>query len=120
MDARRRQWMRVVAGVSLVAAGLAGRALAEPRVIRIVAKRFDYTPATVTVRRDEAVVFELQSTDVPMGFSLPDFKLRIDVVPGVPARLPFTATKEGRFTFLCDVFCGSGHEDMNGTLVVTG
>jgi len=119
MDARRRYWMRAVGGVALVAAGIAGRALAEPRVIRIVAKRFDYTPASVTVKKAEAVVFELQSMDVPMGFNLPDFKQRIDVLPGQTARLPFTATKSGRFTFYCDVFCGSGHEDMNGTLIVT-
>jgi len=27
--------------------------------------------------------------------------------------------KAGRFTFLCDNFCGDGHEDMNGVIVVS-
>ena len=30
-----------------------------------------------------------------------------------------TPDKAGTFIFLCDVFCGDGHEGMNGTLVVT-
>ena len=34
------------------------------------------------------------------------------------ATLRFTADKAGRFDFLCDVFCGDGHEDMSGTLIV--
>ena len=29
-----------------------------------------------------------------------------------------TPTKTGEFIFLCDVFCGSGHENMEGTLRV--
>jgi cytochrome c oxidase subunit 2 len=34
-------------------------------------------------------------------------------------QLQRTPDKTGTFTFLCDVFCGSGHEDMSGTLIVT-
>jgi cytochrome c oxidase subunit II len=33
--------------------------------------------------------------------------------------LRLTPDKTGTFTFACDVFCGSGHEDMTGTLIVT-
>jgi cytochrome c oxidase subunit 2 len=53
-----------------------------------------------------------------MGFSLPDFQTRADIVPGKVTRLRFTPDKAGSFTFLCDIFCGSGHETMNGTLNV--
>jgi cytochrome c oxidase subunit 2 len=119
MDRTRRSLFRFAGGVALIGAGFAGRAIAAPRVIHVVAKRFDYAPSTIKVKRGEAVVFELESKDVPMGFNLPDFKVRTDVIPGKVARLPFTATKEGTFTFYCDIFCGSGHEDMNGTLIVT-
>jgi cytochrome c oxidase subunit II len=34
------------------------------------------------------------------------------------ATVRLTLDKAGSFVFLCDVFCGSGHEDMSGTLVV--
>jgi len=27
--------------------------------------------------------------------------------------------KTGTFTFVCDIFCGTGHEEMDGTIEVT-
>ncbi len=94
-------------------------AAAEPRVVPVLARRFTFSPNALTLRRGEPVVFELTSADVLMGFSLPDFGLRADIVPGQPTRLPFTPDRSGSFVFLCDIFCGSGHETMNGTLTVT-
>jgi cytochrome c oxidase subunit 2 len=91
---------------------------AAPRVIRIVAKKFDFTPGEIHVRRGEHVVIELVSTDRKHGFKMPELGIRTDVVPGTPTRIEITPQKAGRYTFACDIFCGEGHEDMNGTLVV--
>jgi cytochrome c oxidase subunit 2 len=44
--------------------------------------------------------------------------MRSDILPGVTTRLRFTPDKVGEFPFHCDIFCGSGHETMAGTLVV--
>jgi cytochrome c oxidase subunit 2 len=41
-------------------------------------------------------------------------------VPGQETRVPLVPDKAGSFGFLCDVFCGDGHEDMEGTLVIEG
>jgi cytochrome c oxidase subunit 2 len=92
---------------------------AEPRAVRIVAKRFTYTPAEVTLKKGEPVVLELVSEDRVHGFKLPAFGIRADVRPKEAVRIPITPDKAGRFTFACDVFCGDGHDDMSGTLVVT-
>ncbi len=54
-----------------------------------------------------------------MGFSVPDFAVRATIIPGQTVECAMTPTKAGEFTFLCDVFCGSGHENMEGTLRVT-
>ena len=54
-----------------------------------------------------------------MGFNVPDFGVRGDIIPGKTTRLDLTPDKTGTFTFLCDIFCGDGHEGMSGTLVVT-
>jgi cytochrome c oxidase subunit 2 len=99
---------------------LAGMALAAPkeRVIKIEARRFAYTPSTITVKRGEAVVLEVTALDFPHGFSVPELKIRADLVPGRPVRVPLRPDRAGRFTFLCNNFCGGGHEEMNGTLVV--
>ena len=45
--------------------------------------------------------------------------VRSDIVPGKVSRLRLTPDKAGSYAFNCDVFCGSGHEDMGGTLIVT-
>jgi len=93
---------------------------AEPKekVIRITAKKFNYTPGEVKLKKGVPVILEFRTQDVLMGFNLPDFNVRADMVPGKVTRLRLTPDKTGTFVFLCDVFCGTGHEEMNGKLVV--
>ena len=111
----------VLAGTALALAALLAAAAgsgAEPRVVKISAKRFSFTPAEVHVKKGESVVLELTSLDRVHGFNLPAFKIREDIVPKEVTRVTLTPDKEGTFPFHCDVFCGDGHEDMTGTLVV--
>lgn len=89
------------------------------KVIKLTAKKFEFSPAEITVKKGEPVVLEITSQDVKHGFTLPDFGVRADIKPGVVNRISFTPDKAGRFTFACDVFCGAGHEDMSGTINVT-
>jgi cytochrome c oxidase subunit 2 len=120
MNTRRRFIAAAAASGALAAAG-AWKALAaapEARVIKVVARRFVYQPAVLTLKRGEPVVLEFTSADVVMGFNAPDFNVRTDIIPGQVSRLRFTPDKVGRFTFLCDVFCGDGHEGMTGELHV--
>jgi cytochrome c oxidase subunit 2 len=102
-------------GASFVAAEAAAP---RAKVIKISAKRFDYSPAHLTLKKGVPVVLELRSRDVLMGFNLPDFNLRADMLPDKVTRVRFVPDKTGRFVFLCDIFCGSGHEQMQGTLTV--
>lgn len=88
------------------------------QVIRITAKNFEFAPGTITVKKGVPVVLELSSQDRRHGFSLRAFGVRTDVKPGSVSRVSFTPDRTGRFTFTCDVFCGDGHEQMTGTLVV--
>ena len=116
----RRAFVGAVGG--LVLGSVTGWTLAgspPPRVIDVVAKKFEFVPAEIQVKRGEPVTLRFTAPEVPMGFNLADFNLRADIVPGKVTTLQLTADKAGSFTFLCDVFCGSGHEDMSGTLVVT-
>ena len=99
---------------------LAGAAWAqpEPRVIAIKAHKFEFTPSELELKLGEPVVLELSTDDVHMGFDVPDLGLHADILPGRVARVPFTPPKPGSFEFACDVFCGSGHEEMSGTINV--
>jgi cytochrome c oxidase subunit 2 len=65
-------------------------------------------------------VLELTAADFPHGFSLPDFKVGADLIMDKPVRVTLKPGQAGQFGFLCDNFCGSGHEEMAGTLVVKG
>ena len=115
----RRLTLRAAAAAGLLSvAGIAARAQAKPRIIPIAARKFTYDPDVVTVKLNEPVVFRLTSLDVVMGFSVPDFGIRGTIIPGQVTDVALTAGKTGEFTFLCDVFCGTGHEEMNGTLRV--
>ena len=116
----RRDLLVATGAAALAPAALlavAATATAE-RVIPVVAKKFEFVPKEIRVRRGETVILQLSAPEVPMGFNLADFRQRVDIVPGKTATLRFTADKAGSFVFLCDVFCGTGHEDMSGTLVV--
>jgi len=56
---------------------------------------------------------------VLLGFNVPDLGVRADIVPGKVARVRLVADKVGTFAFACDIFCGSGHEEMVGSITVT-
>ena len=90
----------------------------DATTVRITAKKWAYEPSTITLRKDVPVVLELVSLDRAHGFFAPELGLRADVKPGEPARVPITPRALGSFAFRCDVFCGDGHEDMNGRIIV--
>jgi cytochrome c oxidase subunit II len=92
---------------------------ATEKMIQVKAKKFEFSPGEITVKKGIPLTLELTSEDRTHGFMLPDFGVRAEVKPGTVTRLSFTPDKTGRFTFACNVFCGSGHEDMSGTLIVT-
>ena len=75
-------------------------------------------PNEIVLRKGEPVVLEFQSLDFTHGFSIPDLKLRADLPPGQVTRVRLTPEKSGVYDFLCDNFCGAGHEQMNGRIVV--
>ena len=120
MVPHRRMLLRSAAAFGLIAASgrVAIFAQPKPREIPMLARKFTYEPAEVTLKLNEPVVFRLTTADVVMGFSVPDFKVRGTIIPGQTTEVAMTPNKLGEFTFLCDVFCGSGHEDMEGTMRV--
>ena len=116
----------LITGTLLASALLSGlviyikaSALPADRVIHITAKKFEFSPDSITLKKGEPVVFEISSEDRKHGFNLRAFGIRSDVLPGKVSRVRFTPDKTGKFTFSCDVFCGEGHEEMTGTVVVT-
>ena len=89
------------------------------QVIQITAKRFEYSPKEITFKKGVPVVLEFTSLDRLHGFNCPGLGIRMDIRPGKVNTLRFVPDKVGTFSFHCDNFCGSGHEGMRGTIMVT-
>jgi cytochrome c oxidase subunit 2 len=108
----------LLAALIAVGFGFHAGAQAPSRVIKISAKRFSFTPNEITLKRGEPVVLELTTEDVTHGFYMK--KLGIDEViePGKTTRINLTPQTPGRYLTICDHFCGSGHGNMNMTIVV--
>jgi cytochrome c oxidase subunit 2 len=88
------------------------------QIIKITAKKFEFVPHEVTLKKGVPVMLELTTQDVFMGFNAPDLGVRADMVPGKTVRLRVMPAKAGKVVFLCDVFCGAGHEEMGGLITV--
>ena len=88
------------------------------QVIHLTAKKFEYTPNEITLKKGVPVTIEITSLDRDHGFKIPELGVRADVKPGETTRVRIVPDRVGRFEFRCDVFCGSGHEDMAGEFIV--
>ncbi|MFH0860260.1 MAG: cupredoxin domain-containing protein [Candidatus Altiarchaeota archaeon] len=84
----------------------------------ITAKRFSFTPSTIRVKQGDNVRIRLTSADVTHGFAISEYEIDEKVSGGETKTFEFTADKEGMFTFKCSVYCGTGHMNMKGTLIV--
>ena len=97
---------------------LAASAAQPERVIHISAKKFEFAPATIELKVGEPVVLEITTEDRKHGIKSDELGIDAAIVPGKPTRVRLVPDKAGTFTFHCSVFCGSGHEDMAGQIVV--
>lgn len=89
-----------------------------PRVVHITAKRFEFTPNEVTLRRGETVKLALTSEDVVHGFFVRALGIDTEVKPRQTTEIVLTPQTPGRYTTICHHFCGSGHGNMKMTIVV--
>ena len=111
---------RLLAAALLLAAA-AARAQptpAPPTVVAVTAHRFEFSPAELTLERGRPVVLRLTSQDVVHGFYSKELGLDELIEPGKVLDLPLTPERAGRYTIICDHFCGAGHGNMKLVVVV--
>lgn len=87
-----------------------------PQRIQVIAQRFQYTPAEITLKKGQPVVLVLSSLDTTHGLQVKELNLATKIRKGQPTELAFTPDKAGTFVGHCSVFCGSGHGSMTLTL----
>ncbi len=90
----------------------------QVKEFNIIAKQWEFEPDTIRVKRGDRVRLIIESVDVAHGFGLPDFGIDEYLNPGDRVVVEFVADKKGVFPFRCTVYCGVGHSDMRGRLIV--
>ena len=93
----------------------------EPSIqyVTVTARKFEFEPSTITVKKNVPVRLTLVSEDVEHGLSIPGLGIDLKAAAGGTAETTFTAATAGDYAFHCSVYCGSGHGEMTGVLRVT-
>jgi cytochrome c oxidase subunit 2 len=108
--------LALAAGLGLAGSGV--RAAEEPKVIAVTAKRFEFSPKEITLKLGETVRLQLTTDDVTHGFFAKPLAIDEVIVPGKTTEVVLTPKAAGRYTTICDHFCGAGHGGMKMTIVV--
>ncbi|MFH1095455.1 MAG: cupredoxin domain-containing protein [Candidatus Micrarchaeota archaeon] len=100
--------------------GCVGMALGDPSLKDFVIKatKFAFSPSTIAVNKGDRVRLTLQNVDGAHGLSISEYGVNLQPGSGQSQTAEFVADKAGTFNFACTVYCGSGHLDMSGKLVV--
>ena len=134
----RIAWLFLLSGLTVTAgsARLTSQAAQEVQVIEMTAKKYEYSPSPLRVKRGAKVQLRITALDRTHGFKInlsPDgsdkksdlglifssnnddcFKLE----KGVPTVVEFVARTPGTYSFHCCNRCGIGHGGMKGQIVV--
>jgi len=93
---------------------------AGPRVVRVSAERFGFTPSEIVVEQGTTIEFRLTSDDTDHGFRI--IGTKVDAT--IPKRrrgetiVTYVADTVGTFVIECSRPCGAGHTAMRATLIV--
>ena len=117
-----RNLITVVLVVIVAAAGLWARQATgvggEIKTFDVVASRFEFEPATISVVEGDRVRLRLRSADRTHGLGIKAFRLKTLIPKAGEATVEFVADRAGTFEITCSEYCGTGHSRMKGRLIV--
>src|ERR1700685_3772609 len=93
-------------------------AAVQPQVIEITAKKYEFSPSQVTLKKGQPVILRLTSTDRIHGFMSRALKVDTDITPGKTTDIAITPAADGTFMVICDHYCGTGHGNMKMKVAV--
>lgn len=86
--------------------------------VRMVAARYSFYPQMVEVPADTPVTFRITSPDIVHGVHVPFTNMSTMVIPGYISEVTTQFAREGESQFLCNEYCGLGHDYMWSKLKV--
>jgi len=85
--------------------------------IYLLAQMWRFYPI-IKMKKGQTYRLHLSSPDLEHGFSLQPINMNFQVLPGYDHVLTITPTMSGDFPVICNEFCGIGHHQMTGKLIV--
>jgi cytochrome c oxidase subunit II len=102
------------ASASASAPAAAPAAGSKTEEITITATNFQFDKQEIKVHKGDTVKITLKNDSGNHGFQIKDFN--VNIKGGETAT--FVADKAGSFDYNCSIQCGSGHDNMTGTITV--
>jgi cytochrome c oxidase subunit 2 len=84
----------------------------------IVAQTWLFTPNEIRVPAGSEVTFTVASTDVVHGFLIENTQINAMIIPGQITEVTQTFDEPGEYLLICHEYCGIGHHDMWGRVIV--
>lgn len=85
--------------------------------IYMVGRLWEWWPV-LELELGQSYRLHLSSADWQHGFSLQPENINLQIVPGYEMILTVTPTSSGEFSVVCNEFCGIGHHNMVGKILV--
>jgi cytochrome c oxidase subunit 2 len=115
----RRTWIgRVLALCGVVPLAQPEGDVAGRRQFTLTARKFEFEPEIIDVRRNDIVRLTITSTDIDHSFTIDAYRIQKRIPAGGSVTLEFRADEVGRFPFYCSMRIDPGCEDMSGELIV--
>jgi cytochrome c oxidase subunit 2 len=80
--------------------------------VTMVAARYGFFPPVIEVPTDTPVKFRMASADVLHGVHVPYTNAATMIVPGYVSEFTTSFPTAGKYSFLCNEYCGLGHDSM--------
>lgn len=98
---------------------VSGTVMNEHRVVEYDAMQYYFSPNPLVVYAGEKVELKVKSGDVEHGLVIPEIDFSAKMPLGDRVSVFFTAPeKPGEYPVFCSIYCGSGHGDMKGEMIV--
>jgi len=129
----------LLAGLLFVGAAMRAGAQAKTeesvQVVEMTAKKYDYSPDEIRVKKGTRVQLKIRATDRTHGFKIwlypegtpekgepglrmADNQNNFKLEENQERTIEFVAERPGTYIFRCSVFCGMGHRGMSGKVIV--
>jgi cytochrome c oxidase subunit 2 len=85
--------------------------------VYLMARRYQWYPI-LELEAGKKYNIHTSSVDVDHGFSIQPINMNFEVIPGYDYVITLTPPEAGDFVILCNEYCGIGHHEMSGKMIV--